>query len=168
VKTKQKKALIEKYRQFFKGHHSLFLINNDGLTVQDSKDIRLKLEAVGAKFLVVKNTLARIAVRSSHFALIRNYLSGPIALIYAEEPIVTAKVLTNLVKRNIPIRIVASVVEGNIFNASGVAEIANLFERNEICARIMSLFSTAPGNLIALLKQPSSRLIRVLKARTTK
>jgi hypothetical protein len=32
----------------------------------------------------------------------------------------------------------------------------------------MSLFSTAPGNLIALLKQPSSRLIRVLKARTTK
>jgi large subunit ribosomal protein L10 len=164
VKKIHKENLIKNYQQLFETYDSLFLVKNCGLTVQNSKDIRGDLKEIGVKFTVIKNSLAKIAIKDSKFDKIRNHFTGPIALACAEEPVATAKILTKLIKDEMPFEIVAASVEGNILESKEVTSLAKLLPQNEVYAKILGLLKAVPNKLVTLLNEPGSQLVRTFKA----
>ena len=167
MKKTHKENLIKNYQKLFESYSSLFLVKNCGLTVQNSKDIRGDLSEIGVKFTVVKNSLAKIAIKDSKFDPIRDHFSGPIALAYAEEPVATAKMLTKLIKDEMPFEIVAASVEGNVLESKEVISLAKLLPQNEVYAKILGLLKAVPNKLVTLLNEPGSQLVRTFKAHAT-
>ena len=167
MKKIHKKNLISNYQQFFEKYDSLFLVRNCGLTVQDSKDIRSEFSELGVKFAVIKNSLAKIAVKGTKFDSVSEYFSGPVALACAEEPISTAKMLVKLVKSNMPLEIVAASLDGQVLDKSGVDSLAKLLPQNEVYSKILGLLKALPNKLVSLLNEPGSKMVRTIAAHAT-
>ena len=167
MKKEHKEDLIKIYQQLFKTYDSLFLVKNCGLTVQNSKDIRGDMEKIGVRFIIVKNSLAKIAVKDSKFCSITDHFSGPVALACAEEPIATAKMLAKLIKDDMPFKVIAASVEDNILKGEEAIALAKLLSQNEVRAKILGLLKAVPNKLVALLNEPSSQLVRTFKAHAT-
>ena len=66
----QKEAEVEELRRKFQGAKAAILAEYRGLTVARSDKLRRALEKEGAAYRVVKNTLARIAVKGTDFAVL--------------------------------------------------------------------------------------------------
>ena len=68
-------------------------MKNLGLSVADSKYIRTKLKPIDARFMVVKNNLAKIALAKTKFANAKGLFVGPVAVTYANDPISVSTLL---------------------------------------------------------------------------
>ena len=154
-----KKKLVKRYEDILSGCTSLFIVKNYGLTVQDSKNIRRKLNNIKAKICIVKNSLIKIAIKNTPFRLIDKYLTGSIALVFSEDPIITAKALSSLVAM-MPCKIVAALVEGGI--VENVASLTNLSSGPEIRSRILFLLRSISSKIPILLNVSEQKLLRVL------
>lgn len=162
-----KESLIKSYQGLFKSCASLFLVKNLGLTVNNSKYVRGQLGKIGVRFMVIKNSLAKIAMRGTRFEVIENHLKGPMVFAYAEEPVATAKALTKLVKAQMPLQIAGALVENNFLESESVVAMAKMLSREEAHTKIVTLLKAVPNRFVTLLNEPSARLARALKAHVT-
>ena len=62
VKTEVKEAFVEDLKKQITEGGTLVMVTYQGLTVEESSELRDKLRAVGGSFRVVKNTMLRRAV----------------------------------------------------------------------------------------------------------
>jgi ribosomal protein L10 len=75
--------------------------------------------------------------------------------------------LTNLIKDEMPFKIVAASVEGNVLESKEVISLAKLLPQNEVYAKILGLLQAVPNKLVTLLNEPGSQLVRTFKAHAT-
>ncbi|PYO38363.1 MAG: 50S ribosomal protein L10 [Candidatus Rokuibacteriota bacterium] len=65
-----------------------------GLTVRQLSDLRKQLKATAAEYKVVKNRLARLAVKDSALDALATHLTGPTGLVLtAQDPVGVARAL---------------------------------------------------------------------------
>jgi len=72
-----------------------------GLSVRQISDLRKQLKATAAEYKVVKNRLARLAVKDSPLDPLATYLTGPTGLVLTrQDPVGVAKALQAFVRTN--------------------------------------------------------------------
>lgn len=130
-----------------------FVIGFKGITVIQATELRSRIRAKGGSYLVVKNTLARLAVEGKPLAQVRDCFTGPTAVAFSDDPVSLAKVLTDFVKESPVIEFKAGLVEGRPVAANQVSEIARMPSREQLIAK-----------LLYLLQSPITRFVRVLAA----
>src|SRR5499433_1635181 len=92
--TQEKVTAVEDLKTRFDGVKTVVLTEYRGLTVQELSELRKQLRAVSAQYKVVKNRLARIAIKSSALEGLGTHLKGPTAVILSkEDPVAVAKAL---------------------------------------------------------------------------
>jgi len=131
-----------------------FVLGFKGITVNQVNDLRSRVRRTGGHYVVIKNTLARIAVAGKPLEQVREHFTGPTAIVFSlEDPVALAKVLTDFAKDTPVIEFKGGLVEGRPIAASQVKEIASLPGRKELLAK-----------LVYLLQSPIQRFVRVLAA----
>ena len=91
--------LVERLRQ----SDTLIVTDYRGLTMGEIDDVRTKLIEAGARFSVVKNTLARRAAEAADVEPLLDLLEGPTAIAFLEpdsDPVAAAKVLNEVAKHD--------------------------------------------------------------------
>lgn len=136
-----------------------------GMTVDQSTKLRREMKEQGAEFKVLKNTLARIAVKDTRFEGVSSLLSGPTALAYSEDPIAAAKVIAKFASSNEQLKIVGGFLNGQALNEASVKALATLPSLDELRAKIIGVISAPATKLVTLLQEPASRVARVLAAK---
>src|SRR5262252_8116007 len=98
--TKADKALeLEQLEKAFKGSDSAILVDYKGLTVPQVTDLRRQLRRSGSGYKVVKNTLAKRALKGTAFAVLEKHFEGTTAVAYtAKDPVALAKTITTFIK----------------------------------------------------------------------
>lgn len=160
AKRVHKQRLIKDYKNLLDRCTSLFILKNHGLTVQNSKDIKQKLNDIKAKVCIVKNSLMKITIQGTVFQVTEKYLKGPTALVFSKDPITTAKVLAQSVII-MPCELVAALVEGTL--TEDVTSLTKLFSGSEIYTKIFTLLNYASVKVVKLLNISEQKLLRVLK-----
>ena len=91
----ERQSAVEALTEKLKGSATLYVTDFSGLTVERMTDFRRRLRAVGAGYVVVKNTLAiRALDAGSISALDGKLFKGPIGVVLAgNDPLPAAKVL---------------------------------------------------------------------------
>ena len=80
---------------------SAMVVTFSGLTVDKDQEFRNSLREAGARYEVVKNTLARIAVKGTQFEGATEHFKGVTAIAWTEnDPVVLSKAVSKFMKDN--------------------------------------------------------------------
>jgi large subunit ribosomal protein L10 len=153
--TRADKAVeLEQLESAFKGSDSAILVDYKGLNVPQVTELRRQLRTAKASYKVVKNTLAKRALKGTSFEALEQYFEGTTAVAYTKaDPVALAKTLTTFVKTAPKLTIKAAVVQGRAVKPAEVTELAALPGKPELYAK-----------LLFVLQAPMVQIVRVLNA----
>ena len=138
-----------------------------GLTVRQLSDLRKQLKAASAEYKVVKNRLARLAVKDSPLDPLAGHLKGPTGLVIArEDPVSVAKALQAFVRTTPIFAIKVGMVEGKVLEPPELRALADLPSKEALRAQVVGAIQGPLSQLITLLQAPQAELVRVLEARS--
>ncbi|MBN1348910.1 50S ribosomal protein L10 [candidate division KSB1 bacterium] len=164
----EKAQRVEDVSEKLKAAKSFYLTDFSGLNVEEISALRKKLRSASVDYHVIKNTLARIAVKNQGFSALLSYIEGPTAIAFAnEEPTAPVKIINEFLKQNKQKenpKIKACVFEGEIFGADRIEEIANLPSREVLLSMLVGGLNGTLSALVYILDGLMSKMVRTIKA----
>src|SRR5207247_8995992 len=113
VTRADKEDELQQLEAAFKGSDSAILVDYKGMNVPQVTELRRQLRTAKAKYKVVKNTIAKRALKGTAFEPLEKFFEGTTAVAYTDtDPVVLAKTLTTFAKTPPTLQIKAAVVQG--------------------------------------------------------
>ena len=166
--TQAKAESVEKLRERLGTAKTAVLTEYRGLTVRQISDLRKQLKAAAAEYQVVKNRLARLAVKDLALGPLGTHFKGPTGLVFtAKDPVPVAKALQNFVRGNPALMIKLGFVEGKVVQPAGLKALADLPSKEALRSQLVGALQGPAARLVALLTAPQRELVQVLEARST-
>jgi large subunit ribosomal protein L10 len=129
-----------------------FLISFKGITVPQVTELRKQVRESGSRYVVVKNTLALIAVKDSPLVELREHFSGETAVAFnATDPVALAKALTKFAKDVPAVQFKGAMLSGQIVPANQIQAIASLPSRDELISKLLYLMQHPIRGLAVVL-----------------
>jgi large subunit ribosomal protein L10 len=141
------------------------LVGFSKLTVNKDQEFRNQLRDAGAEYQVVKNTLARIAVKGTPYEGAGEYLKGVTGIAWTEnDAVVLSKAVSKFVKDNADIyTFKAGIVEGRVVNLKQVEAIASLPSKEELIAKLMFVLNAQAQRIVTVINAVPRNLAVVIK-----
>lgn len=161
----QKEDLVSKMRECLQSASVVVVTRQVGLTVAEATDLRRRMRESQAEFKVLKNTLAQIAAKGTPLEGISSMLQGPTALAYSTDPIGAAKAAVKYANDNEKFEVVGGYMDGQVLSAASVKALATLPSLDELRSKMIALIQAPATKLAILLKEPGTRVARVISAK---
>jgi large subunit ribosomal protein L10 len=143
---------------------SIYFTEYLGLNVSDVTALRKKFFEGNVEYLVVKNTLLKIASGNSRIEISDELFSGStaIALSY-DEPVAAAKIIKVFLKDHDLPTVKGLVFEGTYHDSSQFEKIANLPSKEESLTMLAIMLKSPLQDIVNILSSSMVKLINVLK-----
>ena len=135
------------------------------ITVEEITKLRKNMHAEGANLKVLKNTLARIAIKGSHLEQLNDVFNGPTAVAYSSNPVGMSKALADFIKTNDKLKILGGVMDGAFITSAQINELATIPSMEELRGRLVGLFNAVATKFVKTVKEPGAKVARVIAAK---
>ena len=144
---------------------SAMVVSFTKLSVNKDQEFRKSLREAGASYQVVKNTLARIAVKGTQFEETTEHLKGVTAIAWTEnDPVVLTKAISKFMKDNADIyTFKTGVVDGRLVDLTQLTTIANLPSKEELMSRLLWVLNSSAQRIVTVINAVPRDLAVVIK-----
>lgn len=144
---------------------SAMVVSFTKLTVTKDQEFRRSLREAGASYQVVKNTLARIAVKGTQFEEATESFKGVTAIAWTDgDPVVLSKAISKFMKDNSDIyTFKAGVVDGKLVDLKQLTTIANLPSKEELISKLLWVLNSSAERLVTVINAVPRDLAVVIK-----
>ncbi len=129
----ERQATVETLTKAVKGSPNMYVTDFAGLNVAKITELRRRLRQAGARYVVVKNTLAQRAMAANKVSAFDAHLVGPTGLVLAgTDPLAAAKVLGQFAKEHQKPSVRIGLVDGKAVDPAYVKRLGELPSRDEL------------------------------------
>lgn len=162
--TKAKKtAQVEKLTKDLQQVSNLIVTTYTKMTVAQDYELRKALRGAGAKYQVVKNTLAEKAAKGTKVEGALKDLAGVTSIAYTTgDPVAMAKALTKYAKDTPEFTFKVGVVEGRVVTIKEVEALATLPSKEELMSKLLFLINSPAQRLATVMSQVGRNLAVVV------
>ena len=167
--------IVRQLSDEFARAEGMVIVSLSGLTVEATENLRDSLAENGVRLRMVRNRLARLALKNRGLDVGEDLFVGNVACAWgsSEDAIRIAKAVAKAVKANDPkkggkVAFRGGVFEGSLLDAKSTAALADLPGKDELRATLLGLLSAPARSLAVLLQANSSSVVRVLQGRADK
>ena len=161
----QKAAVMEEIRAKTQSASIAVVTDFQGMPVEELTKLRVKIREAGGEYLVVKNTLARVAVSGGTHDVIKDKFKENCGVaLGASDPVPVAKALTDFAKTSKKFAVRHASREGKFLTAADVTELARLPGKPELLAQTLGTMNAVPTNFVSLFANIIRGMLYALKA----
>ena len=162
----ERTAQIEILQKEFNGAKGIFLTDFNKIDVAKMSELRGELRKVGVRYIVVKNTLARIAMERNGLAELSTHLKGPVGIAISKaDAVAPAKVIREFRKKYkdlLDVRV--GYVEGTVFGPEDVMKLADLPSKDVLLAMLLGTLQAPMSNFVGALGGVLTKFVGTLEA----
>jgi large subunit ribosomal protein L10 len=146
----------------------LILVHNKGMTVAEVSNLRGKMREAGASYRVVKNRLAKLAMKDTPYAGVTDMMKGPTVMATSADPVSTAKVLVDFAKTNDRLVVLGGMFGDRALDVKTVEALAKMPSLDQLRATLVGMLQTPATRIAAVLQAPGGQVARVISAYANK
>ena len=149
----ERQAKVESLTEQLGASPNLYVTDFSGLDVQRMTELRRRLRAAGARFVVVKNTLAQRALAANRISELDAHLAGPTGLVLAgKDPLAAAKVLGEFAKEHQKPAVRIGLVDGKAIDPAHVKKLGALPTRDVLLAQFAGCLNGVLYQMVGALE----------------
>jgi large subunit ribosomal protein L10 len=165
LSKEQKTKVIDKLRESIVKQKAMVFVNFAGLKARDVEKLKENLIKVGAKFIVAKKTLAKLAFSEEKIDFPEKDINNELAIIFGfEDEIAPAKAIYDFSKKQESLQIIGGYMESDFLAGQDMIALAQLPSRKELFASLVGTLSAPISNFVYVQKANIKGLIYALEA----
>ena len=135
-----------------------------GMTVEELTNLRVVLRNAGGEYLVVKNTLARIALTDGTHDAIKDKFHDNCGVAFGfDDPVAVAKALSDFAKQSKLFELRCASLDGKALDAAQIDALAKLPSREQLLGHLLGTMNAVPTNFVSLFANVLRGLLYALK-----
>lgn len=160
-----KEKFVDTLSEELKGSSHIVVSEYQGMTAVEFDELRASLATQGAKFKVVKNRLAKLALDKSGFADLKDLLKGPSAITYlGTDPAGISKILLKFSEGHTNLKVRGGKLFGTTADFKTLKEMSSLPSREVLLATLLARLNAPLQHLASTLNSPLQSLHSALVA----
>ncbi|MEK9768989.1 MAG: 50S ribosomal protein L10 [Betaproteobacteria bacterium] len=164
LNRKEKEAVVEEISQKLANAQAVVLAEYRGLTVEEMTRLRVNARNSGVYLRVLKNTLAKIAVKDTPFEGLSGEMVGPLAYGISDDPVAAAKVLSDFSKDNDKFLVKLGAMPNQVMSKEEVTRLAKMPSREELLAKLLGTMQAPIAKFVQTLNEVPTKFVRGLAA----
>jgi large subunit ribosomal protein L10 len=164
LSLEQKQATISEVQTRLAGAQAVIVAEYRGLNVERVTQLRSKARKSGVYLRVLKNTLARRAIKGTPFEKLSEQMVGPLMYGISQDPVAGAKVLSEFAKENEQFVIKAGAMPNAVMSVQEIKALAQLPSREQLLATLLGTLQAPMAKLVRTLNEVPGKFVRTLAA----
>ena len=164
LSLEQKQAVVSEIAAQLAKAQAVIVAENRGLPVEVVTGLRAKARKSGLYLRVLKNTLARRAVKGTPFEKLAEQMSGPLMYGIAQDPVAGAKVLAEFAKDNELFVLKGGAMPNAMMSVKDVKALATMPSREELLAKLVGTLQAPIAKLVRTMNEVPGKFVRTLAA----
>ena len=164
LNLEQKQAVVSEIAAQLGKAQSVIVAEYRGLDVGAVTDLRAKARKSGLYLRVLKNSLARRAVKGTPFEKLSDQMTGPLIYSISQDPVAGARVLAAFAKDNEKLVIRAGAMPNVLMSVKDVKALAALPSREELLAKLLGTMQAPVVKLVRTMNEVPGKFVRTLAA----
>lgn len=165
----QKEQQISFIKDVVQKSECLILAGIEGLNASQVAELRKNLHKENIGFKVIKNKLAKIAIKDTEASVLDSDFAGSTAVAWSEsDPVTPAKILVKFEKEFEKLQLKSAFNCNKRLNFEQIKALSSLPSLDELRAQMLGLFNAPAAKLLAQINAPASNIVGILQAKIDK
>jgi large subunit ribosomal protein L10 len=169
AKKFKKSQIVQKVSSIIEGKESVLLVNYTGIDSVGMTNFRKKLRSIkDTTFVVIKNTLNKIALNGTNFDSSKEFMKGQIGMIVTSDIVAVSRIVKECSKDKKHIQFVCISSNNKNYSNEYLDKLSSFNSADDVKASLLSVLNAPATRLVRLLNEPSSRFARLLSQQSSK